>query len=100
MMGMLLGLLFYFLLRGGLLALAPSTSAAKPEDWNPAALAGIGGLVGLFSKNAIEKLRELFDTLFSSRKAAEQSVLERLPADLRKQIAPFLSDGESSKKSS
>jgi hypothetical protein len=100
LMGFLLGLVFYFLLRGGLLAVAPSTSAAKPEDLNPAALAGLGGLVGLFSKNAIEKLRELFNTLFSSRKSAEESVLERLPADLKKQIAPYLSDGEAAKKSS
>lgn len=96
LMGLLLGLLFYFLLRGGLLALAPSsTVATSPADLNAAALAGLGGLVGLFSKNAIEKLRELFDTIFSSRKAAEQAVLDRLPPELKKQMAPSLSEGES-----
>jgi hypothetical protein len=95
LMGLLLGLVFYFLLRGGLLALAayPSTSTS-PADLNAAALAGIGGLVGLFSKNAIEKLRELFNTLFSSTKSAEEAVLDRLPADLKKQIAPYVKDGE------
>lgn len=58
--GALLGLLFYFLLRGGLIALAPSSSA----EFDDFGLAGLGGLIGLFSKNALEKLREVFGVLF------------------------------------
>lgn len=63
-MGMLLGLIFFFLLKGGLLATLPSISQANLND---TALAGIGGLVGLFSKPAIEKLRELFNVLFATK---------------------------------
>jgi hypothetical protein len=55
-----------------------------------AGLAGVGALVGLFSKNAIEKLREVFDTLFSTKKGTEQSILDRLPPDLKKQVATQL----------
>jgi hypothetical protein len=87
LMGMLLGLVFYFLLRGGLLAVVPNN--AKPEDLSAPALAGVGALVGLFSKDAIEKLREVFSTLLSTEKQAEQSVLDRLPPDLKKQVAPI-----------
>lgn len=88
LMGMLLGLVFYFLLRGGLLAVVPNK--AGPEDLSIAGLAGVGALVGLFSKEAIEKLRELFNTLFSTKKNAEQTLLNRLPPDLRKQVSPFM----------
>ena len=58
-MGLMLGLLFFFLFKGGLLATLPGNS----QDLNDFGLAGIGGLVGLFSKNAIEKLREIFTRL-------------------------------------
>jgi hypothetical protein len=60
--GALLGLLFYFLLRGGLLALVPNGSGSGAL--NDFALAGACGLVGLFSKNALEKLREVFNVAF------------------------------------
>jgi hypothetical protein len=98
LMGLLLGLIFYFLLRGGLLAVIPSKGEAK--DMSVAGLAGVGSLVGLFSKNAIEKLRELFDTLFSTQKGAQQSVLDRLPPDLKKQVTEHLAGagGEGSPK--
>lgn len=99
LMGMLLGLVFYFLVRGGMLAILPAKSEA--QDLSPAGLAGMGALVGLFSKNAIEKLSELFDTLFSTKKDAEdakkkdaedaqQSVIDRLPPDLKSQVAAHL----------
>lgn len=89
LMGVLLGLVFYFLLRGGLLAVMPS-SKGEAGDLSVAGLAGVGALVGLFSKNAIEKLREVFDTLFSTKKGAEQSILDRLPPDLKQQVATQL----------
>jgi hypothetical protein len=44
----------------------------------------------MFSKEAIEKLRELFNTLFSTRKNVEESIIERLPPELKKQVRPFL----------
>ena len=89
LMGMMLGLIFYFLLREGLLAVV--TSNSTPENLSEAGLTGVGALVGLFSKEAIEKLRELFNTVFSTRKDVEQSLIDRLPPDLKGQIRPYLS---------
>lgn len=57
--GMALALIFYFVVRGGLL----STGAAA-ADMSPYGIAAVAGLVGMFSKQATDKLRELFDNLF------------------------------------
>lgn len=67
--GALLGLLFYFILRGGFIALG-TNSSTQFDDF---ALAGAGGLVGLFSKNALEKLREIFDVIFRLEKPTGQT---------------------------
>lgn len=88
LLGMTLGLIFYFLLREGLLAVVASNST--PESLSEAGLTGVGALVGMFSKEAIEKLRELFNTLFSTRKHVEESIIERLPPQLKEQVRPFL----------
>jgi hypothetical protein len=45
--------------RGGLLAAQASADAV-----NPYGVAALAGLVGMFSKQATDKLREVFDTLF------------------------------------
>jgi hypothetical protein len=63
--GMMLGLVFYFLIRGGLL-LTIGGSVTATQDLNVWGLAGIGSLVGLFSKNAIDKLREIFHVIFQT----------------------------------
>ncbi|MBQ0959031.1 hypothetical protein KAK06_08665 [Ideonella sp. 4Y11] len=57
--GMALALIFYFVVRGGLL----STNAAASE-MSVYGVAAVAGLVGMFSKQATDKLRELFDNLF------------------------------------
>ena len=61
---------------------------------NEYALAGLGGLVGLFSKNALEKLREVFDIFFATRGQLAQEVsgdlVKRLPPELRERVQPFL----------
>ncbi len=57
--GVTLALLFYFAIRGGLFG------ADTPDSViNPYGIAALAGLVGLFSKQATDKLREVFDTLF------------------------------------
>lgn len=57
--GMALAVLFYFALRGGLF------SANTPTDViNPFGIAALSGMVGLFSKQGTDKLREIFDTMF------------------------------------
>lgn len=93
LMGMLLGLIFYFLLRDGLLAVV-SANKSSPESLSEAGLTGVGALVGLFSKEAIEKLRELFNTLFATKKSAEQSLLERLPPDLKDKVRPYIGSAD------
>lgn len=89
LMGMMLGLIFYFLLREGLLAVI--TNNSTPANLSVTGMTGVGALVGLFSKEAIEKLRELFSMVFNTRKDVEQSLIERLPPDLKEKVHPFLS---------
>ncbi len=57
--GVSLALLFYFAVRGGFLS-----SGAVGSDVSPYGVAALAGLVGMFSKQAADKLRETFDNLF------------------------------------
>ncbi len=59
--GMALALVFYFAIRGGFLS---TTGGAK--DINPYGIAALAGMVGMFSKQATDKLGEIFSTLFRS----------------------------------
>lgn len=55
-----LALIFYFALRAGLFS-----GAAADQTVNPFGVAAISGMVGMFSKQATEKLSKIFDTIFS-----------------------------------
>jgi hypothetical protein len=57
--GIVLALLLYFVLRGGLLS-----AGAGGDVLSPFGVAAIAGLAGMFSKQATDKLREVFDNLF------------------------------------
>jgi IPT/TIG domain len=59
--GMALALVFYFVIRGGFL-----TTNVGATDINPYGIAALAGLVGMFSKQATDKLSEVFSTLFRS----------------------------------
>jgi hypothetical protein len=59
LIGVALALVFYFAVRGGFFAAQSSDQAV-----NPFGIAALSGLVGLFAKQATDKLREVFDTLF------------------------------------
>lgn len=85
--GLILGLIFYFLIKGGLLMVATDSANLELGD---AAMAAIGSLVGLFSKNAVEKLREVFNTLFQTKAGMSTEILASLPPDLREKVAPYL----------
>ncbi len=63
--GIALSLIFYFVIRGGLLSAGAATG-----DLNPFGFAAISGLVGLCSKQATDKLVEVFDTLFKTKPGA------------------------------
>jgi len=66
MIGALLGQLFYVLLRAGFVS--PSAPTA---DISPYGFAAIAGLGGLFSAQALEKLKSVFEEIFT--KLAEHS---------------------------
>jgi hypothetical protein len=57
--GMILAVIFYLVIRGGFLS--AGTEAGKI---NPFGIAALAGLVGMFSKQATDKLNEVFNTLF------------------------------------
>jgi len=58
--GMSLALLFYFAVRGGFF------TTVSGMDINPFGIAALGGLVGMFSKQAADKLQDVFEELFKS----------------------------------
>ena len=78
-MGMLLGLIFYFVIKGGLFVFTAGNTASGESELNIWMLSATGALVGLFSKNAIEKLRELFNTLFRTQDEMNNELMNRLP---------------------
>lgn len=94
LIGMLLGLIFYFVLRGGLIVIQIGETSSANEPFNTWSIAAISALVGLFSKNAVEKLRELFNTLFQSKDDVYTDLLERLPPGLRKTVLPYIPKGK------
>ena len=71
--GSALAVIFYFAIRGGFLG--AGTNAA---DINVYGIAAISGLVGLFSKQATDKLREVFDTAFRVDKGGDRERADNL----------------------
>lgn len=58
MIGMSLGLLFYLIVRGGVV------NASGANAVNPFGVAAISGFAGLFSKQTVDKMRDTFEHLF------------------------------------
>jgi hypothetical protein len=71
LVGGLLATIVYLVLRAGLLPGA--TSSSEPD---PYGIAAIAALVGLFSAQAAEKLKAVFETLFTKPEAGSQSVAD------------------------
>ncbi len=67
LIGMALGLLFYFVIRAGFVTTGQASAV------NPFGIAAIAGLAGMFSKQATDKLKELFDQLFASSQDAQRN---------------------------
>ena len=65
--GVSLALIFYFVIRAGLLTVGNTS-----DDINKFGIAAVAGLVGMFSKQATDKLSELFDNLFKTEKPDER----------------------------
>jgi hypothetical protein len=60
--GMALALIFYFLIRGGLLS-----AGAEASEVSVFGISAVAGLAGMFSKQATDKLQEVFDNLFRTQ---------------------------------
>ena len=67
LVGMALALIFYVVVRGGFFS-----ASAGAADVSPYGLAGISGLAGMFSKQATDKLGELFSTMFSTEATSRE----------------------------
>lgn len=71
--GMGLALIIYLVIRGGLF-----TGAAGADSVNTFGVAAIAGLAGMFSKQAIDKLRELFDNVFATRSLEDENRADKM----------------------
>jgi hypothetical protein len=60
--GMPLALIFYFAVRGGFFSLSAGADAVSPFG-----VAALCGIVGMFSKQAMDKLQEVFGNLFKTK---------------------------------
>jgi hypothetical protein len=67
--GAILALIVYFTLRGGYLGQDQSAPV------NPYGVAGLSALVGLFTRHAVSKLTEVFDTMFGKPQEDANPVL-------------------------
>ena len=65
--GIALALVLYFLLRAGLIP-----SGASANSFNLYGIAAISGMCGLFSRQATDKLRETFETLFKAQRPPDR----------------------------
>jgi hypothetical protein len=70
--GTTLGLVFYFVIRGGFFS--PS---ATVQQTSPFGFAALAGLVGMFSEQAVLKLKELAETLLTKPKPGADSKPEQ-----------------------
>jgi IPT/TIG domain len=71
LVGALLATIVYVVLRAGLLP--GGTTSSQPD---PYGIAAIAALVGLFSAQAAEKLKDVFETLFTKTEPGSQSVAD------------------------
>lgn len=65
-----LGIILYLLLRGGLIAIQ-FDNTAEITNLNPYTLMALSALAGMFSKQVIDKCRELMDLLFRTAKGVD-----------------------------
>ena len=65
--GSTLALIMYCLVRGGLI-----TGSTGAGDLSPFGFAAIAGMAGMFSKQATDKLKEVFDSLFVTKQPPDR----------------------------
>jgi hypothetical protein len=64
--GLVLALIFYLAIRGGLLSAQSNASEVSPHG-----ITAMAAIVGMFSKQATDKLQELFTTLFRTEQGGD-----------------------------
>ena len=74
--GMALAEIVYLAIRGGFFS---AEAAGTPNAINPYGIAAVAALTGLFSRQATDKLREVFETLFRTEHEVERK--DALPPD-------------------
>jgi hypothetical protein len=72
--GSALAVLIYFAVRGGLIS-----GGAGAGDLSPYGVSALAGLTGMFSKQATDKLRELFENLFKTETPPRADPLKPQP---------------------
>jgi len=81
LVGASLALLVYLAFRGGLLVLSTSTDALKAENINVFGVGAIGGLVGMFSKEATDKLKEVAEAIFKKMQRSDSIDSSKKPGE-------------------
>jgi hypothetical protein len=66
LIGLTLGLLFYLIVRAGIV------TSNGADAVNPFGVAAISGMAGLFSKQTVDKLRDVFENAFPVRNGGDQ----------------------------
>jgi hypothetical protein len=89
-MGAALALFVYFVVRGGLLAAGTATASGAANDLNLFGIMSFSGLAGLFSKQAADKLAEVFDTLFATKEDRKRE--DKLGENPRPELASVVPD--------
>jgi len=74
--GGVLALIFSLLIQGGVFTASVSISESQPVT-----LLGLAALVGLFSRQANEKLKEVFDVIFKSKEGEENITRKKADGD-------------------
>lgn len=69
----------YFAARGGLIS-----GGAGAGELSPYGIAALAGLTGMFSKQATDKMREVFETLFKTERTPRADPLKVSPNDAAK----------------
>lgn len=88
--GPFLALVFYLALRGGLLAVDVGS-----ESINQYGVLAVSGLAGLFSKQAMSKLKEVFTNLFKTeREERLQDKIDIPPPEIEETIPSSVAPGE------
>lgn len=88
--GATLALFIYFVVRGGLLAAGSATASGAANDLNLYGIMSFSGLAGLFSKQAADKLSEVFDTLFATKEDRKRE--DKLGENPRPEVASVSPD--------